>query len=63
MSAHPVFWNHFNIPQNDSVPSAHAISTWIKNFEETGSTLNKRIGTLKSVHTPEIVSRVEGAHK
>ena len=56
-----VFWNHFNIPRNDPVPSAHAIKTWIKNFEETGSTVKKRIGSVKSVHTPENVARVVSA--
>jgi hypothetical protein len=60
VSAHRVFRNHF-IPRNDPVPSAHAIKTWIKNFEETGSTLKKKIGSVKSVRMPENVARVEGA--
>jgi transposase len=41
VSAQRVFGNHFNNPCNDG-PSAHAIKTWIKNFEETGSTLEKK---------------------
>ena len=61
VSAQHVFRNHFNIPRNDPVPSAHAIKTWIKNFEETGSTVKKRIGSVKSVRTPENVPRVESA--
>jgi hypothetical protein len=60
MSAQCVFQNHFNIPRNDPVPSAHAIKRRIKNFEETGSTLKKKIGSVKSVRMPENVARVEG---
>jgi hypothetical protein len=56
MSAQRVFWNHFNIPCND----AHAIKIWIKKFKETGSTLKKKIGSVKSVCMPENVARVEG---
>jgi hypothetical protein len=55
-----VFCNHFNILCNDPAPSAHAIKTWIKNFEEIGSTLKKKIGSVKSVHMPENVALVEG---
>jgi hypothetical protein len=61
VSAQRVFRNHFNISRNDPVPSAHAIKTWIKNFEETGSTLKKKTGSVKSVRIPENVARVEGA--
>jgi hypothetical protein len=43
------------------MPSAHAIKTWIKNFDETGSTLKKKIGSVKSVLTSANVARVEGA--
>jgi hypothetical protein len=61
VSAQLVFRSHFNIPSNDPVLSAHAIKTWMKNFEETGSTLRKKIGSVKSVRTPDSVARVEGA--
>ena len=61
VSAKRVFRNHFNIPRNDPVPSAHAIKTWIKNFEEMGSTVKIRIGSVKSVRTPENVARLESA--
>jgi hypothetical protein len=60
VSAKRVFRNHFNIPRNDPEPSAHAIKTWIKNFEEMGSTLKKKISSVKSVRTPENVARVDG---
>ena len=61
VSAQRVFRNHFDIPRNDPVPSAFAIKTWNKNFEETGSTVKKTIGSVKSVHMPENVARVESA--
>ena len=31
------------------MPSAHAIKTWVNNFEETGSTVNKKGGSVKTV--------------
>lgn len=61
VSAQREFRNHFNIPRNHSVPSAHAIKTWIANFEETGSTMKKRTGSVKSVRTPENIDRVRTA--
>jgi len=39
------FWIH----RNRAVPSAHAIKTWFRNFEATGSTLKKKGGSVKSV--------------
>jgi hypothetical protein len=32
----------FNLGRHGQVPSKHAIKTWIKNFEETGSALKKK---------------------
>lgn len=61
VSAQRAFRNHFNIPRNVSVPSAHAIKTWVVNFEETGSTLKKRTGRVKNIRTPENVDRVRTA--
>jgi hypothetical protein len=61
LSVQHVFRNNFNIPCNDPLPSVQATKTWIKNFKETGSTLKKKIGSVKSVHTPQNVARVEGA--
>jgi hypothetical protein len=61
VSAQRVFRNHFNISRNDLVPSAHAIKTWIKNLEETGSTLRKQIGSVRSARAPDNVGRVEDA--
>jgi hypothetical protein len=41
------------IHRNRAVPSAHAIKTWVRNFEATGSTLKKKGGSVKTVRTPE----------
>ena len=49
------FWRDFGIHCNLAVPSAHAIKTWVQNFEATGSTLKKKGGSLKTVRTPENV--------
>jgi transposase len=36
------FRREFGIHHNRAVPSAHAIKTWVRNFEATGSTLKKK---------------------
>ena len=36
------FRRFFNVGRHGQVPSKHAIKTWIKNFEETGSALKKK---------------------
>ena len=36
------FHKKFGIHQNSKVPSAHAIKTWVNNFEETSSTVKKK---------------------
>jgi transposase len=33
------FRKKFGFHRNSKVPSAHAIKTWVNNFEETGSTV------------------------
>ena len=44
------------------MPSAHAIMSRVKKFEETGSTLNlKHRGATRSVRTEEIIERVRVA--
>ena len=37
----------FGIHRNSKVPSAHAIKTWVNNFDETGSTLRRKAVVLK----------------
>jgi len=48
----------FGIHRNCAVPSAHAIKTWVWNFEATGSTLKKKGGSVKTVSTPENIAVV-----
>jgi len=43
------FRREFGIHRNRAVPSAHAIKTWVRNFEATGSTLKKKDGSVKTV--------------
>ena len=40
--AQRVFRIEFGIHRNRAVPSAHAIKTWVRNFEAIGYTLKKK---------------------
>jgi len=40
---------------------AHAIKTWVNNFEETGSTVKKKGGSVKTVHTPQNIDAVRAS--
>ena len=53
--AQQVFRIEFGIHRNRAVPSAHAIKTWVRNFEAIGSTLNKKGGSVKKVVLPRIL--------
>jgi hypothetical protein len=55
------FQRQFGIHHKCAVPSAHAIKTWVQNFEATGSTLKKKGGSLKTVCTPENIAVVREA--
>jgi len=44
-----------------AVPSAHAIKTWVRNFEATDSALNKKGGSVKTVRTTENIAVVREA--
>jgi hypothetical protein len=46
------FRKKFGIQRKRKVPSAHAIKTWVNNFEATGSTVKKKGGSVKTVRTP-----------
>lgn len=53
---------HYQIPPRGQVPSLHAIETWVRNFEETGSALKKKpSGGVRSVRTPENIDAVRAA--
>jgi hypothetical protein len=43
------------------VPSAHAIKTWVNNFEETGSSVKKKGGSVKTVRTPQNIDAVRAS--
>jgi hypothetical protein len=45
------FRREFEIHRNRAVPSAHAIKTWVRNFEATGSTLKKKSNEWRSQET------------
>ena len=55
------FRRKFGIHCNRAVPSAHAIKTWVGNFEATGSTLKKEGGSVKTVRTAEDIAVVREA--
>jgi len=55
------FQRQFGIHRNRAVPSAHAIKTWVRNFEATGSTLKKKGGSVKTVRTPKNIAVVREA--
>jgi len=57
------FRREFGIHRYRAVPSAHAIKTWVQNFEATGSTLKKKGGSVKTVRTPENIAVVREAIK
>jgi transposase len=59
--AHREFQREFGIHCNPAVQSAHAIKTWVQNFEATGSTLKKKGGSVKTARTPENVVVVREA--
>jgi transposase len=56
MIARREFRREFGIHRNRTVPSAHAIKTWVRNFEATGSTLKKRGGSVKTVYTTDNIA-------
>ena len=52
IATHREFRKKFRIHRNSKVPSAHAIKTWVNNFEETGSTVKKKGGSVKKSSHP-----------
>jgi len=61
VAAQREFRKKFGIHRNSKVPSAHAIKTWVNNFEETGSTVKKKGGSVKTVHTPQNIDAVRAS--
>jgi len=61
VAAQREFRNKFGIHRNSKVPSVHAIMTWVNNFEETGSTVKKKGGSVKTVRTPQNIDAVRAS--
>jgi len=61
VAAQREFRKKFGIHRNSKVPSAHAIKTWVNNFEETGSTVKKKGGNVKTVRTPQNIDAVRAS--
>jgi len=61
VAAQREFRKKFGIHRNRKVPSAHAIKTWVNNFEETGSTVKKKGGSVKTVRTPQDMDAVRAS--
>jgi hypothetical protein len=55
------FRREFGIHQNRAVPSAHAIKTWVRNFEVTVSALKKKGCCVKPLRTPKNIVVVRDA--
>jgi transposase len=55
------FRKKFGIHRNSKVLSAHAIKTWVNNFKETGSTVKKKGGCVKTVRTPQNIDAVRAS--
>ena len=61
VAAQREFRKKFGIHRNSKVPSAHAIKTWVNNFEETRSTVKKKGGSVKTVRTPRNIDAVRSS--
>jgi len=61
VAAQREFRKKFGIHRNSKVPSAHAIQTWVNNFEETGLTVKKKGGSVKTVRTLQNIEFVRAS--
>ena len=64
IAAQREFRKKFGIHGNGKVPSAHAIKTWMNNFEKTGSTAKKKGGSVKTVKSDRLAGceQLNGGH-
>jgi len=54
-----IFRRHFNIHQNNSVPSRNTVLLWVRNFRETASAAKRKPpGRQPSLRTPENIEQV-----
>jgi len=61
VAAQREFSKKFRFHRNSKVPSAHAIKTWVNIFEETGSAIKKKGGSVKTVRTPQNIDAVRAS--
>ena len=61
VAAQREFRKKFGIHRNSKVPSAHAIKTWVNNFEGTSSTVKKKGGSVKTVRTPRNIDAMRAS--
>jgi transposase len=54
-----VFRHHYEIPPRGQVLSAHAIRTWVRNFEETGSALKSLVYQTRPTNLAQLKTRIE----
>jgi hypothetical protein len=49
-----IFHQHFNIHQNDSVPSRNTVLLWVRNYREKVSSVKRKPhGRQPSIRTPD----------
>jgi len=58
VAAQREFRKKFGIHRNSKVQSAHAIKTWVNNLQDTGLTVKKKGGSIKTVRTPQNIDAV-----
>ena len=58
------FRKKFGIHRNSKVTSAHDVKTWVNNFEQTGSTVEKKGGSVKTVKSDRLAEceQLNGGH-
>jgi len=61
VAAQREFRKKFGIHRNSKLPSAHAIKTWVNNFEEIGSTVKKIGGSVKTVRNPQNIDALRAS--
>jgi len=61
VTAQREFCKKFGIHRNSKVPSAHPIKTWVNNFEEVCSTVEKKGCSVKTVRTPQNIDAVRAS--
>jgi len=61
VAAQREFRKKFGIHRNSKMPSTHAIKTSVNNFEQTGSTVKKKGGSVKTDRTPQNIDALRAS--